>query len=348
MTDALVVERIQSKYDHLEGGLDERGRRRWAAVEALSLGRGGIAAVATATGISDRTIRNGILELREGDVPPTGRQRRAGGGRKSAQQQEPGLLDALEHLVEPATRGDQSPHQVTATSGSACALRGHEKEGNRRKIQESRTNMATPETTCQSPDPRLSREGRPREDHQSGSLRRVGAPGVAPMSSAVPAQSRRQVGKRAGRNEVPFSIHTGQDARGTWRQTPLDAPGSFRDGLPRWLPNGLRETHRRFEQCRGSEDRSCATRRGFSCHILFGSTSVVQRVLAKAPPRSHPAGFPIFRSKLAFPQSRDPETIRSWTARLRTLNRLAARIEGAGRSARPPSTYRIGPRPPSE
>src|SRR5256886_8090484 len=48
-------------------------------VEALSLGRGGIVAVAKATGISDRTIRNGIRELREGDVPPEGRQRRIGG-----------------------------------------------------------------------------------------------------------------------------------------------------------------------------------------------------------------------------------------------------------------------------
>jgi hypothetical protein len=43
--------------------LDERGRRRWAASEALSLGRGGITAVALATGMSDGTIRNGIREL---------------------------------------------------------------------------------------------------------------------------------------------------------------------------------------------------------------------------------------------------------------------------------------------
>ena len=78
MTDDTVVEWIQSKYENLAGDLDERARRRWAAVEALSLGRGGIAAVAAATGISDRTIRNGIREMREGDTPPTGRQRRIG------------------------------------------------------------------------------------------------------------------------------------------------------------------------------------------------------------------------------------------------------------------------------
>ena len=117
MTDDTVVEWIQSKYENLTGELDERARRRWAAVEALSLGRGGIAAVAKATGISDRTIRNGIRELREGDTPPAGRQRRVGGGRKTAHQKEPGLLEALESLVEPTTRGDpQSPLKWTCKS----------------------------------------------------------------------------------------------------------------------------------------------------------------------------------------------------------------------------------------
>jgi transposase len=116
MADDTVVEWIQSKYENLAGDLDERARRRWAAVEALSLGRGGIAAVAKATGISDRTIRNGVRELREGDAPPAGRQRRAGAGRKG-KETHPGLLDALEHLVEPATRGDpQSPLKWTCKS----------------------------------------------------------------------------------------------------------------------------------------------------------------------------------------------------------------------------------------
>jgi len=117
MRDVSVVEWIQSKYENLAGDLHERARRRWAAVEALSLGRGGIAAVAEATGISDRTIRNGIRELREGDTAPAGRQRRVGAGRKAAKQSEPGLLDALEGLVEPATRGDpQSPLKWTCKS----------------------------------------------------------------------------------------------------------------------------------------------------------------------------------------------------------------------------------------
>lgn len=117
MMDLLVIEWIQSKYESLMGDLDERARRRWSAVEALSLGRGGIAAVARATGISDRTIRNGIRELREGDAPPEGRQRRTGGGRKSVNERDPGVLRELNGLVEASIRGDpMSPLRWTCKS----------------------------------------------------------------------------------------------------------------------------------------------------------------------------------------------------------------------------------------
>jgi DNA-binding NtrC family response regulator len=43
--------------------LDERQRRLWAASEALSHGRGGIAAVARVTGLSQSTLREGIKDL---------------------------------------------------------------------------------------------------------------------------------------------------------------------------------------------------------------------------------------------------------------------------------------------
>ena len=115
--DVAIVEWIRSKYEALVGDLNELARRRWAAVEAMSLGRGGITLVAKATGISDRTIRNGIRELRQGDDPPEGQQRRPGGGRKDLRETDPGLLSALESLVETTTRGDpQSPLKWTCKS----------------------------------------------------------------------------------------------------------------------------------------------------------------------------------------------------------------------------------------
>lgn len=130
MTDGTIVEWIRAKYESLTGDLDERARRRWAAVEAVSLGRGGITAVARATGMSDRTIRNGIRELRAGDVRREGRQRRVGGGRKGVQEGHPALLGILESLVEAATRGDpMSPLKWTCKStrelSEELKARGH-------------------------------------------------------------------------------------------------------------------------------------------------------------------------------------------------------------------------------
>lgn len=117
MTDETIVEWIRAKYESLVGELNERARRHWAAVEAMSLGRGGIAAVAKATGMSDRTIRNGIQEIRAGESLPEGRQRRTGAGRRRVEANDARLLPALESLVEPATRGDpQSPLKWTCKS----------------------------------------------------------------------------------------------------------------------------------------------------------------------------------------------------------------------------------------
>ena len=137
MPEARVIEWIRQKFANIAQDLDERGRRRWAASEAISLGRGGIAAIAVATGISDRTIRNGIRELNDRNPLPADRQRRPGGGRKSREDVQSGLVAALERLVEPGTRGDpQSPLRWTckSTRALACALQADGFEVSYRKV----------------------------------------------------------------------------------------------------------------------------------------------------------------------------------------------------------------------
>jgi hypothetical protein len=124
-------ERIAERYALVAGTLDERGRRAVAAAEALAWGRGGIAAVARATGLSPQTIRNGVKELR-GAIPAAapGRVRRPGGGRRKLVAADPTVQADLERLVEPTTRGDpESPLRWTckSTRKLAAALReaGH-------------------------------------------------------------------------------------------------------------------------------------------------------------------------------------------------------------------------------
>jgi transposase len=135
MPDANVVEWIREKYTAIAADLDERARRRWAAAEARSLGWGGIAAVTIATGISDRTIRTGIAELDDPAAAPATRQRREGGGRKSLEENQPGITAALEQLVDPESRGDpMSPLRWTCKSTRTLAAelshQGFEISGN--------------------------------------------------------------------------------------------------------------------------------------------------------------------------------------------------------------------------
>jgi hypothetical protein len=74
-----VVERMRGFYQ----SLSEKDRRRYAALEARRLGRGGIAYVAEVLGCSTRTIERAASELDQlPHDPAAGRVRCAGGGRK--------------------------------------------------------------------------------------------------------------------------------------------------------------------------------------------------------------------------------------------------------------------------
>lgn len=118
---------LAEKFAALRPVLNEPARRRWAATEALAFGRGGISAVARATGLSRTTIRTGIHEMqtaaRAAAASETTRMRRPGAGRKRRAMQDPTLLGDLETLVEPTTRGDpQSPLRWTCKSVRRLAV----------------------------------------------------------------------------------------------------------------------------------------------------------------------------------------------------------------------------------
>jgi len=112
--------RIRRKYRSLSVEMDERARRQWAAAEAREWGWGGVTAVARATRLSRTTITAGMRELELPDRQRAAegmRVRRPGGGRKALTESDPGLLSALEALIEPTTRGDpESPLRWTCKS----------------------------------------------------------------------------------------------------------------------------------------------------------------------------------------------------------------------------------------
>src|SRR5947208_7140745 len=122
MTTPPVLEAVRTKFELLRPLMTERLRRQWAACEAQLLGRGGVAAVAEATGLSRTTLWAGLKELRQRadqpqqDLHPE-RVRLPGAGRPFLEATDPTLVRDLEALVEPSTRGDpQSPLRWTCKS----------------------------------------------------------------------------------------------------------------------------------------------------------------------------------------------------------------------------------------
>ncbi len=121
MQNTVAIKRMEIVYRTVAPRMDERTRRLWAAAEAQAYGWGGIQAVCAATGLSANTIHRGLGELQEQNANPaataSGRIRKEGGGRKRQTELDPGLIMALERLIEPATRGDpQSPLRWTCKS----------------------------------------------------------------------------------------------------------------------------------------------------------------------------------------------------------------------------------------
>jgi transposase len=137
MANPALIAKVRQKYEALAPLLPERARRRWAACEARALGRGGISLVAVATGLSRPLIRRGLTELNHqppsdsAAEPESARQRRPGAGRRRLTVTDSALLQDLQQLVGPTTRGDpMSPLLWTCKStrnlAEALGERGHE------------------------------------------------------------------------------------------------------------------------------------------------------------------------------------------------------------------------------
>jgi hypothetical protein len=115
------LDEVTAVYAEVKTVLDERQRRLLLGAVAQRLGRGGIKQVAAAVGVDRDTVSQGVKGLRAGPVAD-GRVRVAGAGRPSITRSVPGVVEALEQLVEPVTRGDpESPLRWTNKSTTKLA-----------------------------------------------------------------------------------------------------------------------------------------------------------------------------------------------------------------------------------
>jgi transposase len=122
-----LTSKINQRYGIICAHLSERGKRIWAASEAITIGRGGDTIVCEATGISRVTISKGKKEIKDGVVADPMQIREAGGGRKRLKDSNPDIIKELDIMIDPFTRGDpESPLRWTckSTYNLAAALQG--------------------------------------------------------------------------------------------------------------------------------------------------------------------------------------------------------------------------------
>ena len=109
-------EALEEMLARMRPHLNEKQWRLLLGAEAEAIGWGGIGLVARLSGASRTTVQAGVAEIRSG-VEPDGRVRSPGAGRPPVVEVQPGIEEALEELVGPATRGDpMSPLRWTTKS----------------------------------------------------------------------------------------------------------------------------------------------------------------------------------------------------------------------------------------
>ena len=126
----MTNEALKTKYKNLNNLLDERSLRLCLAADAKALGHGGISRVAEAAMVSRTTVHSGIRELNKksigadekSKIPPV-RIRTPGAGRKQKKETDKKLIEDLDHILDPVTRGDpMSPLRWTSKSTTRLAM----------------------------------------------------------------------------------------------------------------------------------------------------------------------------------------------------------------------------------
>jgi transposase len=130
MIRSAEVRAARKRYREMTPVLNEQSRRRFVALEARALGRGGVSLMARISGLARSTIYHRLSDIDDKVLAAPGRVRKAGGGRKRKTLEDPGLVSDLQSRIEPVTRGDPMQPLLWTTRSlrnlvTALAQQGH-------------------------------------------------------------------------------------------------------------------------------------------------------------------------------------------------------------------------------
>src|SRR6266702_4687190 len=107
------IERLLYQYYQ---SLSEKDRRRFAALEAIKLGHGGIRYIAKVLACDPQTVKDGMRELQQlPDDPAGNRVRKPGGGRKKTEVKQADLIQQVQDTIKDRIAGDPMRQDVVWT-----------------------------------------------------------------------------------------------------------------------------------------------------------------------------------------------------------------------------------------
>src|SRR5215217_7289874 len=107
------IEQLLRQYSQ---SLSEKDCRRFAALEAIKLGHGGIRYMSKVLGCDPQTIKDGMRELKQlPDDPAGSRVRKPGGGRKKTEVKQAALLQQVHDTIQDRIAGDPMRQDVVWT-----------------------------------------------------------------------------------------------------------------------------------------------------------------------------------------------------------------------------------------
>lgn len=107
---------VEKQMQRYYRSLSEKDRRRYAGIEALKLGHGGIRYITQVLGCDYKTVKQGMRELSDDLAMNEPGIRRAGGGRKSAVATIAGIDEAFLRVVSPYTAGSPMDERIKWTN----------------------------------------------------------------------------------------------------------------------------------------------------------------------------------------------------------------------------------------
>jgi len=114
------IERLSCQYYQ---SLSEKDRRRFAALEAITLGHGGTRYIAKVLGCDPQTVKDGMRELKQLPDDPAGRRvRKPGGGRKKTEVKQEHLIQQVQDTIKNRTAGDPMRPDVVWTDLTPQAI----------------------------------------------------------------------------------------------------------------------------------------------------------------------------------------------------------------------------------